>query len=241
MQIDENVHLARIFSSEILGRLPTAGTDRIRRTTLGLIETYASWFTTQNNSESPLLINAMAYIVAALPEQALCLSAATALQKLCDSNRVALAKHMSSFADLHAGVNGLPDAEKSKVLQSIASVIQALPAGEEIPPILAIVTPVVEKLAVVLGNPMVAQLPDEVRELAVSQLNTLAGVCKGLTRTSDPMMDDDPDEQLELDKMDIARMEDRIVRLRGGLFDVIRVAMERWSSDAGVADVRLCP
>jgi hypothetical protein len=38
------------------------------------------------------------------------------------------------------------DTEKSKVLQSIASVIQALPPEEEIPPVLAIVSPVVEKL-----------------------------------------------------------------------------------------------
>jgi len=39
------------------------------------------------------------------------------------------------------------DTEKSKVLQSIASVIQALPPEEEIPPIQAIVSPVIEKLA----------------------------------------------------------------------------------------------
>lgn len=38
------------------------------------------------------------------------------------------------------------DTEKSKVLQSISSVIQALPPEEEIPPVLAIVSPVVEKL-----------------------------------------------------------------------------------------------
>lgn len=38
------------------------------------------------------------------------------------------------------------DTEKSKVLQSIASVIQALPPEEEIPPVLAIVCTVVEKL-----------------------------------------------------------------------------------------------
>lgn len=38
------------------------------------------------------------------------------------------------------------DTEKSKILQSIASVIQALPPEEEIPPVLAIVCPVVEKL-----------------------------------------------------------------------------------------------
>lgn len=44
------------------------------------------------------------------------------------------------------------DTEKSKVLQSIASVIQALPPEEEIPPLLAIVSPVVEKLRQALGS-----------------------------------------------------------------------------------------
>jgi hypothetical protein len=39
------------------------------------------------------------------------------------------------------------DTEKSKVVESIASVIQPLPPEEEIPPIQAIVSPVVEKLA----------------------------------------------------------------------------------------------
>ena len=38
------------------------------------------------------------------------------------------------------------DTEKSKVLQSIASVIQALPPDEEIAPVEAILAPVISKL-----------------------------------------------------------------------------------------------
>lgn len=109
-------------------------------------------------------MNAISYVVAALPEPSLCLPAANALRDLCDANRAALAPHIGAFAELHAGLTGIPvsevvvrhefifsvlasqDTEKSKVLQSIASVIQALPPEEEIPPVLAIVCPVVEKL-----------------------------------------------------------------------------------------------
>lgn len=138
--------------------------------------TYASWFTTQNKIHSPtstpsLLMNSISYVVAALPEPALCLPAANSLRDLCDANRVALAPHIGAFAELHAGLIGIPvsrremscysgtlmidgaqDTEKSKVLQSIASVIQALPPEEEIPPLLAIVSPVVEKLIQALGS-----------------------------------------------------------------------------------------
>jgi|ERR1700722_8634148 len=37
---EHNHHLARLFSPEILGRLPTAGHNRVRRTTLGIIGVY---------------------------------------------------------------------------------------------------------------------------------------------------------------------------------------------------------
>jgi hypothetical protein len=38
--LEDNRHLTRFFSPEILGRLPTVGQDRIRRTTLGVVGKY---------------------------------------------------------------------------------------------------------------------------------------------------------------------------------------------------------
>jgi len=35
--LEDNPFLAQLFGSDALGRLPTAGQDRIRKTTLGLI------------------------------------------------------------------------------------------------------------------------------------------------------------------------------------------------------------
>ena len=108
-------------------------------------------------------MNAISYVVAALPEPALCLPAANALRDLCDANGAALAPHIGAFAELHARLNDIPvreisawsanllmsycvqDTEKSNVLQSIASVIQALPPEQEIPLIEAIVVPVIHK------------------------------------------------------------------------------------------------
>lgn len=74
-------------------------------------------------------------MVNALPDQAICLPAANALRDLCDNNRVALAPHIASFGELHAGLSGISDFEKAKVLQSIASVIQALPLDDQISPV----------------------------------------------------------------------------------------------------------
>jgi hypothetical protein len=58
-------------------------------------------------------MNAISYVVAALPEPALCLPAANALRDLCDANRAALAPHIGAFAELHAGLNDIPVREMS--------------------------------------------------------------------------------------------------------------------------------
>lgn len=53
-------------------------------------------------------MNAITYVVNALPDQALCLHAANSLRDLCDHNRNALAPHISAFGQLHAGLGNIP-------------------------------------------------------------------------------------------------------------------------------------
>lgn len=53
-------------------------------------------------------MNAISYVVAALPEPALCLPAANALRDICDANRTALAPHIAAFGELHAGLTNIP-------------------------------------------------------------------------------------------------------------------------------------
>jgi hypothetical protein len=124
--LEDNPFLARLFGPDVLGRLPTSGQDRIRRTMLGLIgrsiahdfdplpnlpcsAAYSTWFTKAPTPTSTpsLLMNAISYVVTALPEPALCLPAANALRDLCDANRAALAPHIGAFAELHAGLSGI--------------------------------------------------------------------------------------------------------------------------------------
>lgn len=239
--VEDNPHLRRLFGPEILGRLPTTGRYRVRRTMLSLIGTYASWFTTQPNvhpgaAGTSLLMTAVSYVGNALPEPSLCLQAANALRDLCDANRAALAPHIAAFGQLHAGLTGIPDTEKAKVLQSIASVIQALPPEEEIPPVETIVSPVVAKLMEALRSS--TQLPDDARALAIQQLQTLSGVAKGLTRTSDGLvaLDEEAEEREVLERMNRARADPRMVKLREELLNAIQGTVELMSTDAGVSD-----
>ncbi|KAI0799725.1 ARM repeat-containing protein [Irpex lacteus] len=238
--IEDNLHLVRLFGPEILGRLPTSGGTRVRRTAVLLIGAYATWFTTQftqppGSGSTSLLMNAISYVVSALPEAALCLPAANSLRDICDANRTALAPHISAFGELHAGLANIPDTEKGKVLQSIASVIQALPPEEEIPPIEAIVNPVVAKLYQALQSS--AELPDEARTLVYQQLQIITGVARGLTRTNDSLLifDDSPDVKQETEHMKRARDDPRTIQLRESILDAIRKTVDLWSTDATIS------
>ncbi|THV01907.1 ARM repeat-containing protein [Dendrothele bispora CBS 962.96] len=242
LDYENTPHLHRLFSTEILGRLPTTGYNRVRRTTLSLIGTYASWFATSNTVTTPpkqdLLMTCVSYVVQALPVQTLCLQAASALRNLCDANRKALAPQIGAFAELHAGLAQVPDSEKSKVMESIASVIQALPPMEEIPPVEVIVNPIIQKMGELIRSPNT--LPAEARASAILQLETLAGVAKGLTRAGglgDGVVlafEEDSEDEAEVEAVEQARQDPRMINLRQSILDSVRGCVEVFGEDAGI-------
>lgn len=85
------------------------------------------------------------------------------------------------------------------------------------------------------------KLPDEARAVVVQQLQTIAGVARGLTRTNDSLLifDDSPNVQKESEQMKGARQDPRAARLRDAILDCIRKSVELWSTDATVSNVSL--
>ncbi len=83
------------------------------------------------------------------------------------------------------------------------------------------------------------QLPEETRALVVQQLQTIAGVARGLTRTNDSLLifDDSPDMKQETERMRRARQDPRVVRLRDAILDATRRTVDLWCTDASVSDV----
>ncbi|KAI9508978.1 ARM repeat-containing protein [Russula earlei] len=232
--LEPNRHLSLLFGSEILGQLPTSGGHRVQRTMLGLIGSYASWFTTLPAGSSEPLLSVLGYVAPALSELSLCLPAANALRDLCDANRTALAPHITAFGELHAGLSRVQDTEKAKVLQSISSVIQALPPEEEIAPVEAIVQPVVAKLFQALQSS--SMLPEEALALATQQIQTLSGVAKGLTPATDAAGFESSPAAEEVERMQRVRDDIRMVRLREYMLHGIQGAIELWSTDAGISE-----
>ncbi|KAF8156219.1 hypothetical protein K438DRAFT_2026380 [Mycena galopus ATCC 62051] len=241
--------LARLFGAEVWGRLPQGGADTgngkddaereavacLRRTALALVDTYAAYFTTR---PPDALLTPLAYVLGALrdPDRRICFQAAVALRSLCDANRRALAAQIGAFAEVHAGLGSVPDSEKGKVLQSIASVIQALPPAEAVAPVEAMVGPVLQRLAAAVA--VAGAHPEPARATAILQLEILAGVARGLTRTADPMAFDEEEGEAgggaEGEAVRAAREDPRAGALRAALFDAIAQVAELWSADAEV-------
>jgi len=76
--------------------------------------------------------------------------------------------------------------------------------------------------------------------LAIQQLQILSGVAKGLTRTSDPTGFENSPVAEELESMQRARDDIRVVRLREEMLRAIQGAVELWSTDAEVSEVCSC-
>ncbi|KAG8848646.1 hypothetical protein FRB96_001053 [Tulasnella sp. 330] len=233
--LQPNEYLAVVFGPSILGRLPTGGKDRIRWTILNLIGAYATWFHAQETTD--LLMLVMNYVVSAFAEPALSLHAARALRDLCENNRKALSSQIDSFAALYANLHSIPDAEKTKVLQAICSVVQALPPQAAIAHVYGIVSPLVTALTDILAQATTA--PEEARNACVSQLRALSGCAKGLTNNVAPLVaisisDDEELEQVR--DMEVARADPLMVELRIRITGVLGVATNIWSADAEVGE-----
>lgn len=74
---------------------------------------------------------------------------------------------------------------------------------------------------------------------AIAQLQTLTGVSKGLTRTTDSLLtlEESPLDSSEAQQLKRGRDDYRMVKIREGLFHTVRNTIEIWCTDAGVADV----
>ncbi|QRV85310.1 Myb protein 1A [Ceratobasidium sp. AG-Ba] len=189
----------------------------------------------QSGEGAGLLLDAVGYVVAALEEPVVCSDAARALKELCDANRTRLAPHIQSFGELHQRLPRIPANEKGKVLQSIASVIQALPPNEAVDPILGVVTPVVSGLSQILNDTNAPA--DAARDATIAHLGALTACSKGLTRSNDIFAfaledPDTPEGQALLAAIEQARADPRMVALRDEIVRLVGSVMARWCIDA---------
>ncbi|KAG8755936.1 hypothetical protein FRC14_003523 [Serendipita sp. 396] len=209
-----------LFHDSAMNALPQAGPHRVRWTMLTLIAEYATYFSTAPSPSS--LLRAVNYTASALSEPSLSLQASVTLKELCDANRATLAPHISSFADLHQNVELLGPEEKSKVLESIASVISALPPGSAIDPVAAIVHPLLRGLAKALDPqlPLLGIIAEANTRQISSTWLTLATILAGQLHPPKTLDTLNPVPTVE----SINFIQELTPRILGPSFDVIRDA-----------------
>ncbi|KWU41813.1 hypothetical protein RHOSPDRAFT_36639 [Rhodotorula sp. JG-1b] len=227
-------YLATLFGPAVLGRLPTeAGMHpSLRSTALRLVGEYSSWFA----SHPDACLQAVTFVIGGLQEPELVPGAAKALRGLCDANRKVLMRHVPSFVQVLGGLEGrIADTELAKVLQSVASVVQALPENEIVEPLLTLASPIVDKLAAATRG---AQQNQELaREQCLQQLSYLSGLTRGLADPDADVIDLDA----SLDETSFVResaqrilSDPRIVDLRQRLAAGIEGVAQTWPGDAEI-------
>jgi len=132
-----STYLSYLFSASLLGRLPTQSSlhPSLRTTSLKLLESYSTWF--PSSPDPACLVLAIQFVVSALREPKLIGQAVRSLRGLCDANRGNLVEHVGEFVGILNGLEGfVEEGELAKVLESVASVVQALEAERIVEPIL---------------------------------------------------------------------------------------------------------
>ncbi|TNY21281.1 armadillo-type protein [Rhodotorula diobovata] len=229
-----STYLSTLFGPSILGRLPSApgSFPSLRSTALRLVGAYAPWF----SAHADACLQAVSFVVAGLQEPELVPGAARALRGLCDANRKVLVPHVASFVQVLGGLEGtIDDSELVKVLESVASVVQALPENEVVEPLLVLANPTIAKLASSVQG--LSQSPDEARDLALQQLSYLTALSRGLSDPEDDLVDLDAsvdDSQLVRDSATRILSDPRVGDMRARLAAAVESAARSWAADMEV-------
>ncbi|BGP56873.1 hypothetical protein JCM8202v2_004506 [Rhodotorula sphaerocarpa] len=227
-------YLSTLFGPAVLGRIPSeAGIHpSLRSTALRLVGAYSAWFAAHPDA----CLQAVTFVVSGLQEPDLVSGAAKALRGLCDANRKVLMPHVPSFVQVLGNLEGrIPDAELAKVLQSVASVVQALPEGEFVAPLLVLTNPIVSKLANACSS--VPQNAEQAREDCLQQLSFLSALARGLADPEGDVIDLDASlDETSFVRESAARTlaDPRVAELRRMLALSIEGVTQTWPGDAEV-------
>ncbi|GAA5942346.1 hypothetical protein JCM1841_003527 [Sporobolomyces salmonicolor] len=229
-----STYLSALFSPSILGRLPSLPSQHpsLRSTALRLVGAYSTWF----SSAPEACLQAVTFVVNGLQEPELVPQAARALRGLCDANRKVLVGHVGDFVGVLARLERkVEDSELVKVLESVASVVQALPEEQVVEPLLTLANPLVSKLSSAVHGQ--AHSPAEARELCLQQLSYLTALSKGLSNPESDLVDLDAsfdDSQLVKDTAGRVLQDPRISEMRNRLGQAVEGAARVWAGDVEV-------
>jgi len=235
---EENTALPLVFSSEILGRIPNGDTApllRLKGTCLTLIASFSEWL---KHRPSHLLcsLNLVAPSLNSADPETISL-AANSLRRLCHEGRKVLVNEVAPLAELIRSTEGkiMPD-EYNKVLQAVASVLQALPPKDIVQPILSLMDPVLTRLDLALRQHSQAPDPNN-RMVILTQLQQLKACNQGLSEPDEELLLLDVDEESNAEKEKMAQLTqlEPIRNLQHNLSQLISRALVQSLGDVDMA------
>ncbi|GAA6015280.1 hypothetical protein JCM11491_000997 [Sporobolomyces phaffii] len=237
-------YLSFLFSPSLLGRLATTPVHHssLRTTTLKLVESYSAWFSSSTTPDQSCLLSAIQFVVHSLSEPSLIAYAVRSLRALCDSNRRELTGHVGEFVGILGGLEQqgqgrVDESELAKVLESVASVVQALDKTQIVEPILTLSGPVITKLEESTSQGQQAQtVREEAKESSLTQLRYLTSLSKGLSAPEPEVLDLDTSFDDTAIKEDAYRLleDPRIQAMRARLGAAIEQVATVWANDLEV-------
>ncbi|KAI8362594.1 armadillo-type protein [Blakeslea trispora] len=166
----ENVYIQQLFSLDILGRIPNHGGVRLRNTLLLLMGSLADWLKVHPQFLGPV----MNYIVPCLSDRSLALAASSAFSDICDNCRESLVNELDNL--MH--VNFM-----QKVVESVADVIQVLPADRAMAPLMTLTGDILQGISNALKSIEID--PQAAHDTVLVQLQYLTACCRGIQSPND--------------------------------------------------------
>ncbi|KAH9824219.1 armadillo-type protein [Melampsora americana] len=221
--LEESTCLPALLSSDVLLKLPKGDSvafTRLTSTCLVLIGGFSEWLK-QRPEQLSTCLNWVAPSLSSCDVDVVSL-AATAFRRLCHEGRKTLVNDIASLAQLIRSTEGrIPSDEYNKVLQSVASVLQALSPISLVEPLLSLLGPVITRLDYVTR--LYSETHDaEHRMVIIDQLRQLKAANSGLSEPDEGLilldLDDSNPEQTKANEL--ASLEP-IQSMRTSLADLI--------------------
>ncbi|KAI9468486.1 MAG: armadillo-type protein [Benjaminiella poitrasii] len=176
---EENVHIARLFGPDVLGRLPDNCGSRLKNTILLLIGSLSEWL----RKHPEFLSSVMNYIVPCLSNPQLALSASSAFSDICDTCRESLVNELQSLMHVYGAMvnSNIKSNIMQKVVESVADVIQVLPPDRAMAPLMSLTGDILQGIS----KALTIKEPEVARDSALVQIQYLTACCRGIQSPND--------------------------------------------------------
>ncbi|KAI8970253.1 armadillo-type protein [Mycotypha africana] len=177
----ESVYISRFFGAEILGKLQSDCSIRLKNTVLLLMGSFSEWL-----KSNPQLLNPiMNYIVPCLSNPNLAPAATSSFSDICDNCRESLVDELESLMHVYVAManSSIKSIFMQKVVQSVADVIQVLPPERAIPPLMSLTGDILQGISKALN--LIEENPEGSRDATLVQLQYLTACCRGIQSPND--------------------------------------------------------